>query len=69
MTAMDKTVLNLIDLAENGSQAERLRLQPQVDSVVTKLTLQGMNVPCKLRNINNRLKDEALDEMFDNMPI
>lgn len=69
MTDMEARVSSLIDLAENASHAERLRLQPQVDSVVTTLTLQGINVPCKLRNINNTLKDEALDEMFDNMPI
>jgi hypothetical protein len=69
MTDMDMSVSTLIELAENASHAERLRLQPQVDSVVTALTLRGMNVPNKLRNINKRLKDEALDDMFDNMPV
>ncbi|MGA9252415.1 MAG: hypothetical protein WBV78_02945 [Roseobacter sp.] len=69
MTEMETSVSTLIDLAENASHAERMRLQPKVDSVVTSLTLKGMPVPCKLRNINNRLKDEALDDMFDNLPI
>ncbi|MCO4826167.1 MAG: hypothetical protein KC451_15070 [Amylibacter sp.] len=69
MTEMESSVSNLIELAENASHAERLRLQPKVDSMVTALTLKGLNVPNKLRYINNTLKDEVLDEMFDNMPV
>jgi len=69
MTEIESSVSDLIERAEKASHAERLRLQPKVDSVVTALTLQGLNVPNKLRHINNTLKDEALDEMFDNMPI
>jgi hypothetical protein len=37
--------------------------------VITTLTLQGQPVPRRLLNINNTLKDEALDDMFDNMPV
>ena len=69
MMELESQVSHLIEKAEKGSHSERMRLQPQIDSVVTALTMQGINVPCKLRNINNQLKDEALDDMFDNMPI
>lgn len=69
MTELESHVSSLIDKAENGTHTERMRLQPQIDGVVTTLTLQGLNVPSRLRNINNALKDEALDDMFDNMPV
>jgi hypothetical protein len=59
----------LVEMAEVASHAERMKLQPQIDRVVTTLTMQGQTVPCKLRNINNALKDEALDDMFDNLPV
>lgn len=54
---------------ETATQAERMKLQPQIDRVITTLTMQGHTVPTKLRRINNTLKDEALDDMFDNMPV
>ncbi len=69
MTELETHVSSLIEKAEKGTHTERMRLQPQIDSVVTTMTLQGLNVPYKLRAINNTLKDEALDDMFDNMPI
>ncbi len=69
MTAIEKHVSEIIAQTEHASEAERILLQPKVDQLVTSLALQGHPVPCKLRHINNTLKDEALDEMFDNMPV
>jgi hypothetical protein len=69
MTDLELQASDLIDRAEGASATERLRLQPQIDRVVTTLAMQGRPVPRRLRNINNRLKDEALDDMFDNMPV
>ncbi len=59
----------LVERAEAASHAERLRLQPLIDRVVTTLAIQGHAVPRRLKNMNNTLKDEALDDMFDNMPV
>lgn len=59
----------LVERAETASHSERLKLQPVIDRVITTLTLQGQPVPRRLLNINNTLKDEALDDMFDNMPV
>ena len=69
MTDLDFQAANLIDRAESATSSERLRLQPQIDRVITTLTMQGRPVPRRLLNINNVLKDEALDDMFDNMPV
>lgn len=69
MSEWEAQVSSLIEKVEQGSHTERMRLQPQVDSMVTSMSLQGLNVPFRLRSINNTLKDEALDDMFDNMPI
>ena len=69
MTDLEHTACSLMERAENASHAERISLQPQIDRVVTTLSLQGHVVPPRLRAINNTLKDEAMDDMFDNMPV
>ena len=69
MTDLEKQASDLIKKAQDASQTERLHLQPVIDSVITALTMRGQMVPRQLRNINNSLKDEALDDMFDNMPV
>ncbi|WP_227271406.1 hypothetical protein [Roseobacter weihaiensis] len=69
MTDLELQASQLEAKVENASHAERIRLQPQVDRVVTTLAMQGYTVPNRLRTINNTLKDEVLDDMFDNMPV
>ncbi|MFK7743770.1 MAG: hypothetical protein AB8B47_01845 [Roseobacter sp.] len=69
MTDLERHASILEAQAIDASSDERMRLQPQIDRVVTSLTLQGIPVSRKLRRINNTLKDEALDDMFDNMPV
>ena len=69
MTDLENQASELADRAENASHAERMLLQPQIDRVLTTLTMQGNPVCARLRRINNTLKDEALDDMFDNMPV
>lgn len=69
MNDLQVQATNLIARAEAASHAERLLLQPQIDRVVTTLAMQGHTVPNRLRQINNTLKDEALEDMFDNMPV
>ena len=69
MTDLQIEARNLEDERVSATHSERVRMQSRIDRVVTTLTLNGFPVPPKLRNINNTLKDEALDEMFDNMPV
>ena len=69
MTELEMQATELASKVEGATHAERMRLQPQIDRVVTTLTMQGHIVPAHLRRVNNSLKDEALDDMFDNMPI
>lgn len=69
MTDLENQATELADRAETASHAERMLLQPQIDRVLATLTMQGNPVCGRLRRINNTLKDEALDDMFDNMPV
>lgn len=69
MTDLERQATQLMDRVENASHAERMQLQPQFDRVITTMSMRGQTVPCRLRHINNTLKDEALDDMFDNMPV
>ena len=69
MTELEMQASKLADRAENATHAERMMLQPQIDRVLTTLAMRGTPVSGRLRRINNTLKDEALDDMFDNMPV
>ena len=69
MTDLEKQASDLEAKVKHASLQERMALQPQLDRVVTSLTMQGLPVSRSLRRMNNTLKDEALDDMFDNMPV
>lgn len=69
MTDLEVQATRLMDEVEHASHAERIRLQPQFDRVITTMAMRGQTVPCRLRHMNNTLRDEALDDMFDNMPV
>lgn len=69
MTNLEKQASDLEAKVQNASLQERIALQPQLDRVITSLTMQGIPVSKKLRRMNNTLKDEALDDLFDNMPV
>lgn len=63
------TVEMLQARVEQANGSERLKLQPQVARVVATLKARGREVPKSLRRLDTTLRDEALDEMFDNMPV
>ncbi|GIT89114.1 MULTISPECIES: hypothetical protein [Roseobacter] len=69
MTDLEIQASKLADRAEKATHAERMMLQPQIDRVLSTLAMRGAPVSGRLRRINNTLKDEALDDMFDNMPV
>ena len=69
MTDLEKQAHDLQAKVATATLSERMVLQPQMDRIVTNLTARGLPVSKSLQRINNTLKDEALDDMFDNMPI
>ena len=69
MKDLEAQAYELVERAEKASRAERMMLQPSIDRIITALTMQGHRVPLALRQVNNALKDDALDDMFDNMPV
>lgn len=69
MNDLEQRASQLEAQIENASEKERLALQPQVDRVIATLKAKGQSVPCRLKRINDTLKDEAIEDMFDNMPV
>ncbi|MGZ2259896.1 hypothetical protein [Roseobacter sp. A03A-229] len=69
MTDLQQRASHLEHLIENASAKERIALQPQFDRVIATLKASGQIVPRRLERINNDLRDEALEDMFDNMPV
>lgn len=69
MTDIEQRALHLEQQAIKASPKERLKLQPQLDHAITLLATRGHAVPSRLRCLNNTLKDEAIEDMFDNLPV
>jgi hypothetical protein len=47
----------------------RLAMRPEFDNVVARLRRNGGTVPGRLRRLEVALRQEAIEEMFDNMPV
>ena len=71
--------MTLIELEQHAALLEaqvdkmgpkkRQQLKPEISRVVASLKSRGLAIPPKLRQINRNLSDEALEEMFDNLPV
>jgi len=60
------------DLEQKIGQADsvgRLAMQPELTRVLERLKADGQQVPPGLRDLNNVLCDEAIENWFDNMPV
>ena len=69
MNDLEQRAFELEEQAQTASAKERLKLAPQIDRVVTTLLSRGYRVPMRLRALNNELKEEAIEDMFDNLPV
>ncbi|MDX1780541.1 MAG: hypothetical protein R3256_04395 [Thalassovita sp.] len=55
-----------INAAEEGSRAQ---MQVQLHSVVEQMKSKGLEVPQRLQQLDDQLADDAVESMFDNMPV
>ncbi len=69
MTDLQQRASQLEHQIENASAKERIALQPQFDRVIETLKASGESVPRRMERMNNDLRDEAIEDMFDNMPV
>lgn len=61
----EKLERQIFDASSDG----RLRLQPQFNAVVRRLRAEGADVPRRLRRLDAKLRDEAIEARFDNLPV
>lgn len=61
--------VKLVKRCEKAPTSELLALRPEVDRVIRTLASRHQPVPPTLRQLKVRLEEEALDEMFNNMPV
>lgn len=53
----------------NASLDTRLALQPSVSKVVDRMRQEGMQVPSRLRRLDAALCEDAIEALFDNLPV
>lgn len=51
------------------SGADRLAMRPEFSRVVERLRQNGAEVPGRLRRLDAALCQDAVEEMFDNIPV
>jgi seryl-tRNA synthetase len=56
------------DIGEAGDK-DRLRYQPQLERVIEEMDERGEDVPPEARDLNEELRNAAIEAQFDNMPI
>lgn len=69
MTDLVERATELEEQINNASQKERLALLPRFDRVIATLSARGESVPVRMRRLNTALKEEAIEDLFDNMPV
>lgn len=53
----------------NETGPARLAMRPEFSRVVSRIRSSGLRVPGRFRRLETALSDEAVEEMFDNMPV
>ncbi|AXT26737.1 hypothetical protein D1823_09155 [Ruegeria sp. AD91A] len=53
----------------NASLDTRLALQPSVSKVIDRMRQEGMQVPSRLRRLDAALCEDAIEALFDNLPV
>ena len=70
MTQEEQNFITTLEArVRKANSAERLRLHPQVAHAVKTLRDRGRTVPSRLRHLEATLREEAIEDMFDNMPV
>lgn len=63
------TISALEDQIKAARGAARLKMQPKLEAALLQLEQDGMRVPARLRNLNDALIQEQIEDRFDNLPV
>lgn len=69
MTDLNATARELEKRIATAGTAGRLALQPELHRLIHRLKAEGQPVPRRLRQLDEKLSDELVEAMFDNMPV
>lgn len=54
---------------KSANGAARLKMQPKLEAAMMQLQQDGLRVPARLRNLNEALIQEQIEDRFDNLPV
>ncbi len=54
---------------EAADESARKEMQAQLHATVEQMKAKGFKVPQRLQQLDYDLEDEAVEDMFDNMPV
>ena len=69
MSTLNTRLDLLIAKIKQENPIDRFRLQPQLDRLIFEIEAQGDTVQPYMRQLNEELRNEAIEAQFDNMPV
>lgn len=69
LSEIEERVGELETWFRTAPHAEQRRMRPEVQKVIRQYRHQLRPLPPSLRRLEQRIEDDALDDMFDNVPI
>lgn len=67
--AVEEEITALEQRMQRAGPYRRDHLRAEVQKAISTLIAQGDPVPQRLRKMNRTLEEEAIEDMFDNMPV
>ncbi|MEM6304930.1 MAG: hypothetical protein AAF744_09425 [Pseudomonadota bacterium] len=69
LSELEERVGQLEAWFRSASHGERQRMRPEVQKVIRQYRHQFRPLPPSLRRLEQRMEEDALDDMFDNLPV
>ena len=66
---LDRQIGELAIAFDRAPASKRQAMRPQINRIIRNLNSQGLLVPRRLSQIEERLDDEVEEDFFDNMPV
>ncbi len=69
MTSLTMQLHALLLEIKATNRADRCALQPRLDRLIREMKAQALPVAPDTRVLNTKLRDEAIEAQFDNLPV
>ena len=66
---LNETAARIESRITEAGPFDRTRLQPELNLILKRMEADGVRVPRRLRQLDEILTEELIEDQFDNMPV